>query len=265
MTKKKVKKRVKKRVKKLPRKLLFIPSSDKDFIERWDDMGYSADGTVRRDPLNIPASWRGVFVGKPGCGKSCMIKNIILRSRPKFERIYVLHQDKYAKEYNDIGAEVITELPSNDFWMGYEEKEEDTESDSSDLDQQQEEEKRPKTLVIIDDICFKDLGRNRDQTLRLDRLCGFISSHCNVSLAVLNQDVFAVNSIIRKCCNVWNIWRPSSTDQMNTIARRVGYRGKRFQELFDEHCPLEGDSLMIDMSSGSPFPLRKNAYELLEK
>lgn len=238
-----------KRKRKLPRKLLFIPSSDKDFVESWGN---------GRDPLDFPASWRMILCGKPGCGKTCMVKNIILRtqqSRKPFERVYVLHQDQYAREYNDINAEVITELPSNDFWMDYPE---DADVDPGEATEKPE---RPKTLVIIDDICFKDLGK--EQTLLLDRLCGFISTHCNVSLACLNQDVFAVNPIIRKCANIWCIWRPSDNDQLNTIARRVGFRSKEFQDLFDEVATGDEDSIMIDKTNKTPYPLRKNGYQLI--
>ncbi len=264
---KKVKRRSAKqsRPRKLPRKLLFIPSSDKDFVESWDDRVNPRTGLTNRDPLDFPASWRMILCGKPGCGKTCMIKNIILRtqqSRKPFERIYVLHQDQYAREYDDINAEIITELPPNDFWMDYDVSDPENleqESDSKSEDQIV----RPKTLVIIDDICFKDLGK--EQTLLLDRLCGFISTHCNVSLACLNQDVFAVNPIIRKCANIWCIWRPSDNDQLNTIARRCGFKSKEFQELFDEVATGEEDSIMIDKTNRTPYPLRKNGYHLIEK
>ncbi len=246
------KKKKVKRKQKLPRKLLFIPSSDKDFIESWND---------RRDPLDFPASFRMILCGKPGCGKTCMVKNIILRtqqSRKPFERIYVLHQDQHAREYDDINAEVITELPPNDFWMGYDE--EDAEASADDEDGSPE---RPKSLIIIDDVCFKDLPK--DQTMLLDRLCGFISTHCNVSLACLNQDVFAINPIIRKCANIWCIWRPSDTDQLKTIGRRCGFKSKEFEELFNEVAPGPEDSIMVDQTNRTPYPLRKNGYHLIQK
>ncbi len=205
------KKKVKKK-RKLPRKLLFIPSSDKDFVESWDDRINPRTGLTNRDPLDFPASWRMILCGKPGCGKTCMIKNIILRtqqSKKPFERIYCLHQDSLAREYSDINAEILTELPYNDFWMDYPE-EEDVGSGKPELqDEEEQEPERPKTLVIIDDICFKDLGK--EQTMLLDRLCGFISTHCNVSLACLNQDFYAVNSIIRKCANIFCIWNCSTS------------------------------------------------------
>ena len=117
LTKKRKKKVLVRRRKKIkfPKRLLYVPSCDKDFIEKW---------SKNRDPLNFPASFRMVLCGKPGCSKTMMIKNIVMRvqaSNKPFIRILVLHQDKYAREYNDIDAEVITELPDNDYWMGYDE------------------------------------------------------------------------------------------------------------------------------------------------
>lgn len=237
----------KKRQPKLPKKLLYIPSSDKDFIEKWSDI-------KNRDELNFPASWRMVICGKPGCSKTMYIKNVIIRTKPPFERIFVLHQDRYAREYNDIDAEVLDELPSNDFWMGY--NEDDEEDDNIETE-------KPKTLCIIDDICFSDLPK--EQTSRLDRLCGYISTHCNISLAVINQDIFAVNPIIRKCASIWVIFKPSCTDELHTIARRCGFSSKDFKNIFDNLAIHENDSITIDQTPGTPYPLRLNGYNILKK
>ncbi len=245
----------KKKLPRLPKRLLFVPSCDKNFTERWSE---------HRDPLNIPGM-RIILCGKPGCGKTLMIKNILMRvqqSKKPFERVFVLHQDKYAREYRDIDAEVINELPENDFWMGYpdsadeEEDEEDEEFDPSEVE-------RPKTLLIIDDICFKDMKNNKHQTALLDRLCGFISTHCNVSIAVLNQDVFAIDPIIRKCCNVWCIWRPSDRDQLMTISRRCGLPSKELEQLFNKHASGDGDSIMVDKTAHTPYPIRVNGFNLI--
>lgn len=239
-----------KRRKLLPRRLLFIPSSDKDFVESWKQKGGNPD------PLNFPKSWRMVICGKPGVGKTCFIKNVIIRAKPQFERIFVLHQDRYAKEYEDIDAEVLEELPDNDFWMGYDEEDKENEEEKG-------ESRKPRILVIIDDICFSDLPK--DQTSKLDRLCGFISTHCSVSLCVINQDIFAVNPIIRKCASIWVIFRPSCTDELNTIARRCGMNSKEFKYLFDNIATKESDSITVDKISDSPYPLRLNGFNNIQK
>jgi hypothetical protein len=142
MPKRKAMKVRKKSSSRLPKRLLFIPSVDKYWIESW---------RPGQDPLNFPASWRMVLCGM------LFLKNVIIRARPKFERIFVMHQDPYAREYDDIEAEIITKLPPNEFWMGCDLDEENGEIEEP------EEIDRPKTLVVIDDICFKDLPK--DQTM----------------------------------------------------------------------------------------------------
>lgn len=257
--KKKIRKRIKKRIR-LPRKLLFIPSSDKDFIENWKGKGKNPD------PLNIPSSFRMCILGGVGKGKTCFIKNQIIRTKPPFERIFVFHQDKYAREYDDIDAEVLEELPPNDFWMGYAQEggEEGTDPHADVLsDQDLDDTERPKTLCILDDVCFGNLPK--EQTMRLDRLCGFISSHCNVSICCINQDFFALNSIVKKCANVFVIYKPNCTDELNTIARRCGMTSKEMKYLFENIAKEDNDSIMIDKTPGSPYPLRLNGFTPINK
>lgn len=196
-----------------------------------------------------------VLAGRPGAGKTLFIKNVILRSFPRFERVYVMHADPLATEYDDIDAEVITELPPNEYWLGY--------KGENDENEDLGPEDRPRTLCILDDVCFSAMSKS--QSARLDRLCGFISTHCNVSVAFLNQDCFAINNIIRKCANIWVLWRPSDTDELKTIARRIGYKSKEIETIFDQHCPSETDSLLIDKTMGTPYPIRVNAYKILNR
>ncbi len=248
-----VKRRVKKRIPKLPRKLLFIPSSDKDFIETWKQKGSNPD------PLNIPASFRQCILGGVGKGKTMFIKNQIIRTKPPFQRIFVFHQDRMAQEYNDIDAEILDELPSNDFWMGYEDDEDEGEKE----DEDEEDMVRPKTLIILDDICFGNLPK--EQTMRLDRLCGMISSHCNVTICCINQDFFALNPIVKKCANIFVLYKPNCTDELKTIARRCGMTSKELEFLFDNIATGENDSIMIDKTPGTPYPLRLNGFTPINK
>ena len=75
-------KKKEKRVK-LPNKIITIPCADKD---TWTEKWYP-----NRNLLNFPHSWRGFFCGPPSCGKTNLIKNIILRAQPPFEEVIVCH------------------------------------------------------------------------------------------------------------------------------------------------------------------------------
>lgn len=63
----------------LPNKIIPLRNQDKGFHERW-----SSD----RNLLNIPHPFRTVCVGRPNCGKSTVIENMLIRADPMFDEIY---------------------------------------------------------------------------------------------------------------------------------------------------------------------------------
>ena len=157
---------------KLPRSIIPIDCSDKGFHERW---------TPTRNPLNIPHPFRSVLLGPPNTGKGCVAKNILIRAKPQFEKVIVVHgAPDHTTEWDGIDAEVIGEIPTPDEWG---------------------EDKETKTLCILDDLEYK--GMNKDQHRNLDRLIGFVSTHLNVSVMILQQDSFQLPAIVRRCTNLF--------------------------------------------------------------
>ena len=49
------------------------------------------------------------------------------------------------------------------------------------------------------------------------------------------------------------------------IARKSGLKPNDFKYMFDNLMTEQRDSLWIDMTSGSPYPLRKNGFEIITK
>ena len=223
----------KKKVKhRLPNKLLALPNADKSFHERW----YKG-----RNLLNFPHPWRGVFLGPPNCGKSTTIKNILLRAKPAFEEIFCVHCDaEFTKEWDDCNVTMLPEIPAPEEWLG-----------------------EVKTLVILDDLEYKGMGR--DQKANLDRLFGFVSTHKNISVALTSQDPFNVPPIVRRCSNLWVLWPLSDIDAMSNTARKTGLKTDNFRSIFKQLMADSKDSLWLDMTSGSPAPQRKNGYEVISK
>jgi|TARA_R110000764_G_scaffold17132_2_gene47168 hypothetical protein len=223
----------KKKVKhRLPNELIAIPCADKAFHERW----YKG-----RNMLNFPHPWRGVFLGPPNCSKTTTIKNIILRAKPEFEEIFCIHCDaEYTKEWDDCEVQMLKDIPAPEEWLG-----------------------EVKTLVILDDLEYK--GMDKTQKANLDRLFGFVSTHKNISVALTSQDPFNVPPIVRRCANLWVLWPMTDIDAMSNTARKTGLKTDNFRSIFKQLMAGQRDGLWLDMTQGSPYPQRKNGYEIISK
>ena len=216
----------------LPNKILALPNPDKTFHEKW----YQG-----RNMLNIPHPWRAVFLGPPNCGKGTVVKNLLLRAKPQFEEVVCIHCDpEYTQEWEDIGAEMLDEIPAPEDWEG-----------------------EVKTLVILDDLEFK--GMSKEQRRRLDRLYGFVSTHKHISVALCSQDTFNVPPIVRRCSNLWVLWRCPDLDAMATCARKTGMKANNFNAIFNQLMMNGHDSLWLDMTDHTPYPKRKNGYTIIKK
>ena len=101
------------------------------------------------------------------------------------------------------------------------------------------------------------------QKSNLDRLFGFVSTHKNISVALTSQDPFNVPPIVRRCSNLWVLWRGPDLDAMSVVARKTGMKASVFLKLFDELMPDEIDALWLDLTKASPYPMRKNGFTLI--
>jgi hypothetical protein len=220
-----------KKKKALPRQLLAIGNKDKTFHEKWDD---------ERDPLNFPHPFRMILTGPPNTGKSTCIKNIIIRADPPFKKVVIVHADhNETKEYEDLGENGVTMTSSIPDPSGWDPSE--------------------KTLAVIDDIDLTHL--TKQQKSALDRLFGYVSTHKNTSVASCGQEFFSQPTAIRRMANVLVLWKSPDERNMKTIAARVGMPDLR--EFMMRFCPDFRDSLWIDSTFESPYPLRINGYKML--
>jgi len=216
----------------LPNKILALPNADKAFHEKW---------FKGRNALNFPHPFRCVALGPPNVGKTTVVKNLLIRAKPQFEEVFVIHCDpEYTKEYDDVGAEMLSEIPAPEEWEG-----------------------QVKTLVILDDLEYKQMSK--DQKRNLDRLFGFVSTHKNISIILCSQDPFNVPPIVRRCSNLWILWKLQDIDSLATTARKTGMKASDFNTIFNELMLKGHDSLWIDTTAGTPYPLRKNGYTLIKK
>ena len=210
---------------------------DKTFHEKWH---------TGRDVCDFPHPVRIAILGKVGLGKSTIAKNIFLRTQAAnetpYEQLIIIHGSDSTKEFDDLEPTMIlNDIP-----------------DPQDLTQNDK-----KTMIIIDD--FEMSGLPKQSLKNLSSLFRFVSSHHNISVIICYQSFFQVPAIIKKCCNVFIIYRPNDRDELGTIARRVGMTKKDMLYIFDNFMKEKRDTLCIDMTENSPAELRKNLFTPIMK
>jgi hypothetical protein len=235
-----VKKKKKKKIPKLPNRVVVIKNSEKDsggWMESWSK-------PKKRSPGHIPHPFRLLALGGVGRGKSNMCKNVFLRhqsSGKKFQKLIIITCSEDSTEWDDCDPDdVLIEIPDLEIFDGAE-----------------------KTCVILDD--FETMKLSKSQLRKLSTLMRFVSSHRNVSCMLSYQSFFDTPPICRKVANCFMIYKPNSHQERDCIANRVGVNGDKMKLLFKEHITGTYDHLFVDKTIGTPYPLRKNIYEVIEK
>jgi hypothetical protein len=234
--KKRDKKKAKKYIPKLPNKVIVIKNNMKD-VGGWMER-YGAP--KNRSIACLPHPFRLCALGGVGRGKTNMLKQIFLAhqsTKRPFRELYIITCDLASTEFLDLEPTgILDEIPDMSLFNP-----------------------KLKTCCIIDDY---EMSRASTATLRrLSTLFRFVSSHKNVSLMVGYQVFFECPSVIRKCSNVFLLYKPVAVGELTMIANRVGLAAVDLHMIFDEICTGVYDCLMVDHIPGSPFCLRKNLYE----
>lgn len=217
----------------LPNQIIPIPCSDKvGWTEKWNK---------GRNLLNLPHSWRGIFCGPPSSGKSTCIKNLILRARPPFEEVLVVHYSPDdTTEWDDINAQMCSEIPSPH----------DIDSDC-------------KRLLILEDLDLSTLAK--PELGKLNRLFGYCSSHKNLSIALTCQNAFDCPPCARRVSNLFVLWRQPDITAMSILASKTGLKSKDFLAIFENFIEHDHGSLWVDLTRNSPAKLRIDGYKVLRK
>ena len=211
---------------KLPQKIVVLPNEDKKFHESVDETNL----------CNFPHPFRMILCGPPNTAKTNTIYNILLNTKPCFERIIIFHNDPTSKEYQNIDCDYVEELPIID-----------------DIDE------NIKNLIIIEDIDYKNI--KKDQKSLLDRYFGCFSTHHNISIIITSQDSFSIPASIRRMCSHVMLWKNHDITSMNVLASRFGLKSADLKYIFNHICKEPRDSLLIDNTRKQR--LRKNIYEVI--
>ena len=210
----------------LPNEIIPMQSSDK---KGWREKWYEG-----RNLLNLPHSFRLIAIGPPDSGKSTLIKNIIIRAKPEFDRILLYHFGT-GGEYDDCDVEHIDEIEPLDY-----------------------EDNTEKCLLIIEDCNFKSCSK--EMKYNLNRLFGYTSSHRNLSIALTAQNPFDVSVDIRRSANTIALWRNADMNCLNTLASRTGIKKNQMEYIMCDVLKNPHDFLMIDLQFNSPAKYRINGF-----
>ena len=222
---------------KLPRKIVVVPNADKGgWVESW------ARPKNRHIGL-FPHPTRAIFCGNTGLGKSNAMLNCFLQvqsSRRPFKEVHVICCDVGSKEWDAIEPTTKREtLPDVDEFDG-----------------------KKKVLILIDD--WDTTKISKDEQKRLSKLFRYGSTHLNISIYMSYQSTFHVPTIARRCSNLWNIWRPSSDNELKMIGERCGLKPEDITAIFDNICTHFRDFLTVDLTTNSPAKLRKSIFTPIE-
>jgi hypothetical protein len=214
-----------------PNKLTVIHNADKTWHEKWDE---------GRNLCNFPHPFRALLIGKPGCGKTSVAQNILLRQSPHFERLIIAHVDgDYSQEWDSCDpTEVVDDIP-----------------DFKSIDG------TSKTLIVFEDFDVDNL--NRGQRHLLSRLFGYCSTHKNCSIILCQQDPSAVPPLIRRLSNIFVLWKGLDMRILDFYATKMGFTKGRIIDIFDRYIKNEHDSVWLDVTPHTPAPLRINCYEVV--
>ena len=214
-----------------------IKNPDKVGTESWS-------ANRGKNLANFPSPARILLLGPCGVGKSTLIKNLIMHQRPRFQEVYLIHQDAgVTKEYRDLECtEEMAEVPGIDFW-NYE---------------------GPfiKRAVIIDDLELTSAHKERLKNLAI--MFRYASTHKGLTIFFAHQSFFDIIPLIKKMCNCFILWKPRAYNEITMIENRCGLPKNTLKTLFKTVATKHRDSICVDLTINSPAKLRLNIWNKIE-
>ena len=225
----------KSKVQNLGTEYVSLPTNpDKKHHESW----VSKSGKTTRKIGNIPRPYRAIFCSQPSRGKTFTAQQLILRAKPHFDALYVVSAYTETEEWDPMDPTgILPEIPDPSFW---------------------DEHKDDRVLLILEDFEV----RNRQDEHALSSLFRWCSSHCckGITVYLLYQDWFRIPIIARHCADFFVLWSNVDLSSRKLIERRVGLEDGQLTELF-KLCKKPTDSICIDKTPNSPYPLRFNLFK----
>ena len=215
---------------KIPKQILHFKSSDKDWHQKPDmnDLG------------NCCSPVFCIISGNVNCGKSSLMKNLLIHKDPPYERIVIYSPlGEETSEYSDvIDCELIDEIPEFDFF-----------------------DRDVRSCFIIEDTDTKALSKV--DKYKLGRFFGVYASHNNIDVYCISQNVYDLLPQIRRLCNICFLFKNHDVESMSSLARKFNIKILTFKYLFNHVLESKYDSLCIDETRDPEYRLRKNIFDII--
>ena len=216
----------------LPKEIIPLKNTDKKDHERW---------TAGRDLLDFPSPFAMLIVGPRNCGKTTLIKNLLIRKL--YDDAYLCHYDpEGTTEYKLTDIQVLPAgyIPSNS-----------------------EIPIEGRKCIIFEDIPYDTLSK--EDKLKMQGLIKYSVSHRNVDFIFSTHDfTTGTPPQLRRLFNVFIIYKIPDVSSLKTIGTRCGLKSEDFQDLFENFIKEQHDSICIDLTKDSPAPLRLNIYQKIK-
>ena len=187
------------------------------------------------NPTNHVRISRVFISGRPGSGKTNIVKNIIKEQYPPFNYIQVMVADEGTKEYDF--AETITKV--------------------EDIMNYQLLPDHEKLCVIFEDCEFASMSK---KTLAvIDKLCRYGCTHKGVMCIIICQNFYSCPPGLRRKMDIFYITRADKQTQA-LISKVLPITKKQFDYMCQMYLISKYDSLCIDLSHPRSM-FRKNMFE----
>lgn len=190
------------------------------------------------DPLNLKKPYKMAIVGSTHVGKTNLIKNIIERTDPEFKIVYVWHIDEASNDYTDI--------PHIPFQI--------TADENDFIEKFGGIYRKIPKLLIIDDVNLE--GLKKQERANLYKLFTYSSTHCNLSIIVVVNDICYLGRKFRAIMNQLIVYDPLSDVVITSIVLRHVRRILNKQELeyvCKKYLKRRYDFIMFDFNKSAAY------------
>ena len=239
-------------------KIYLLKNPDKSIHQHWNDKDHPTSNLI-----NIPRPYRMLITAQPNCGKTNLIKNILIQMKPIPKNIWIAHAEtwqgcksknqneedflnmevKEISEYKGIKAIYLKSLPKIEYWDKF---------------------KDQHNLLIIDDVNLKEwANKSRVRMNILDKTLSWCSTHRNLTIICAVQSIYQQGMpALYRFSNVFILYKMYDRYVNAQIAKNTGVSNENYKRLMNL-CKTPYDNIMIDHTLNSPAEIRFNLTEVI--